>query len=627
MNILSGNPDRIKKLIKAHRNEKEVGDASLDLTWNEKIEREKDWITLYRRNWELYARDELGISLKEFQEIAIHQIGITDTFFFFCSRGASKSFQSAIAVVILCLLYPYTEVIITASTVRTAKKFIKEKIEKELCIKISPKLRYMRENGLMTFKYSEDDIGIRFFNGSSIMVLPESEDSVGSRSTALIFEEARRSKLSIIDRVFMPMKHNRQPEFLNNKEHPEYATDPRLFEKSKTIYLTSMSYKFEPIWKRWTRIVENAFNNTSPSLGTSSFLVVDCYVALFHNLISVSDYTTAKNTSSKNEFEMEYLNHSPSEGDGNYYEYKMFAENQILDKGFIPPSYNDWVYKYKQGDIPCFREKRSDEKRVVYVDFAFGDIKNGDNDLTVIGCMSGYPNKDGDAYVRNLDYLTTKKGIDKEDTLKLIRELFLYYESDYLMLDIRNGGLDRFQDLSASYFHPELNRELRGFTVIEDSNLAKEFYNKSDTFRGRNIDPHALPVTILVAGTDDRNDSFHRSMRDSLISNKIRLLKDSYKVRQDLEEDDSYFSLTSEDVASLMLPHIQTENLITEAIQLEKKIVKGGFIKLSETGRNTKDRIVATEYANFLYDVLEIDMKRNNSREELDSFDDFRLVF
>ena len=45
----------------------------------EKLEEQvTDWCDFYRRNWDIYAEEELEMSLKEFQKYVIHEAGDSD---------------------------------------------------------------------------------------------------------------------------------------------------------------------------------------------------------------------------------------------------------------------------------------------------------------------------------------------------------------------------------------------------------------------------------------------------------------------------------------------------------------------------------------------------------------------
>ena len=82
---------------------------------SEKAQNIKKWITYYRRNWDLFAEEVLGIKLYPVQKYKIHLMGIADVFWDVSSRGASKSFLCGLGAIIAMCLYPNSEIIITAN--------------------------------------------------------------------------------------------------------------------------------------------------------------------------------------------------------------------------------------------------------------------------------------------------------------------------------------------------------------------------------------------------------------------------------------------------------------------------------------------------------------------------------
>lgn len=46
-----------------------------------------EWITLFRRNWHIYAEMMYQIKLRPFQKVALWLMGVSDLFFLLCSRG------------------------------------------------------------------------------------------------------------------------------------------------------------------------------------------------------------------------------------------------------------------------------------------------------------------------------------------------------------------------------------------------------------------------------------------------------------------------------------------------------------------------------------------------------------
>lgn len=210
----------------------------------EQKERAKKWITRYRRNWDLYAEEILQIKLYPIQKIMLHMIGVSDQFMAIATRGAAKSFLVALGAICAFQLFPYSEIVITSSTIAQASKLVEKKIRDEFFKKLSPHLLYMYQHEYLVITTSQEGGGYvveNKLNGSTITVTVCAESARGIRSTWNIYEEARLLKKSLIDSVFEPMGHSRPAKYLNNKK---YQTK-RWFEKARSTYITSARYKFE----------------------------------------------------------------------------------------------------------------------------------------------------------------------------------------------------------------------------------------------------------------------------------------------------------------------------------------------------------------------------------------------
>ena len=64
-------------------------------------------------------------------------MGISDVFFAICSRGLSKTFIVGLGAIVKMNLYPYSEVIVTSSTIAQANKMVEDKIRDEIIKKLS----------------------------------------------------------------------------------------------------------------------------------------------------------------------------------------------------------------------------------------------------------------------------------------------------------------------------------------------------------------------------------------------------------------------------------------------------------------------------------------------------------
>lgn len=582
-----------------------------------------EWTDFYRKNWDIYAVEELGLTLLHtFQVYIIYLMGVSDYFFLMCGRGVGKSFMTSIGAFIKCMLYPNSTVVITATTKATATKMVKEKMEKELCNTFSKKLKYLYDNKQIVFKYSDEEISVNFlFNKSKILVLPEVEASVGTRATTIIFEEFRLSKQDIVKRIFMPMRYSRPAVY---KEKEEYKNDKRLTERASVIYLTSTSYMFEPWFQQWVHVVNGFFNEKSKL--RYGIFCGDIRTSIDHGFTTEEEFEAILNdpTDSEERINMEYYNQPQGSDSNSFYNMEKFKENSVIEEGFVPPTYYEYVFKYNRGEEKWFRDKQKEEIRVIYVDFSSSDtIKKGqENDKTVIGCMSGYPNKDRSRMIRNVEYIEACEGGDKTTIEKRIRELFYFYDADVFVYDNLNMGQDRYLDLSKPYYHEELGIQMSGFGIYQDESITSKFCDVSKTrnLSSQVVDRSARGVSIPVVGSPERNHNFHHAMKNAVKSDNIRFLTDVITTKRRLANDKDWMNYTPDEKARYMIGHIQVEKMVKEACELISSIIKG-YIHLHEINHHEKDRIMATIYGNYFFTQLELKMLREDQVDDLNESD------
>lgn len=395
------------------------------LTNEEKRANAIEWITFYRRNWHIFVDRVLGIKLRPFQSIMIYFMGISDVFFAICSRGLSKTFMAGLGAICKMLLYPYSEVVITASTIPQANIIVEQKIRGELIKKLSPYLLDMYTKDYLLITKSEDGYKIECtLNGSTLRVFPQLESSRGNRSTFTIYEECRLLKKTMVDSVFDKMAHPRQAKYL---EQPKYSTNPRWLEECKTVYITSARFKFEWFWKQF----KNCVNGYYVDKKTKYYVFAgDIFMSIANGLKTWGDYRRAKKMSSEMDFLMEDLNEMVGEGENAFFNYRSFKENQVLEKAFHSLTTSD-VLMGKKVDFP---EKEPNEIRLVITDFSFvGTTSNQKNDNTVIMCMSLH--WDNYRFKRHIDSIETMAGGDSLGATHRIREIFWDYNADYALLD------------------------------------------------------------------------------------------------------------------------------------------------------------------------------------------------
>ena len=607
----------LEKLIRERK--KKEDNRPKELTQEELDEQVRKWADLYRKNWDLYATEELGLPLKEFQKYAFYEMGISDYFFLMCGRGLGKSFDVSCGAFIHCMLYPNATVVIEATTIPTAKRMVQKKMEGELCTeKFSKKLNFLYKNNQITFKYADNEIRVDFkFNNSKILVLPEVDASAGERATMLIFEEVRMSKQYFVNRIFRPMKYARPSAFRMTEKYK--GEEKKYAERAKEVYLTSTSYTFEWWFQKWVTIVEGFFN--SKSRLRFGIFVGDIITSIFHGFTTQEEFeaTLDDPTISQEQIDMEYYNIPQGGAEGSWYSMEKIKENSVITDAFIPPTYDEFVIKYDSNVKNIWREKGKNEVRAICVDFASTDtIKTTqENDNSVIICMSGAPNKKRTHIIRNVDRIETFSGGDKENTLKRIRELFYFYQADIFIYDNQQVGGDRFQDLSKPYDHPELGVHMNGFGILDDREMTKNFCEdaKIDNLKTKVVDSLSIPVAIPVVGTGERNQNFHVSMQKAINQELILFLEDAMKARNRYEKEPSWLLKTVDERLNTMLGYVQTNSFAVEASELQKDI-KSGYIHLFEIAHHPKDRIMTAVYGNYYFSMLEVEMLKNDQQSE-----------
>ena len=312
----------------------------------------------------------------------------------------------------------------------------------------------------------------------------------------------------------------------------------------------------------------------------------------------------------------EYLNEVIGEAEDAYFPFELLRKCQKLHKAFRPPTENEFVSGVKIGN----REKKSNETRILSVDFAFSATTNKyeANDNTVIECISGFYDKG--EMICNLDYLETLSGGKTELTQKRIRELFYDYKADYLIIDLRSGGENYYNDLTKPYIHPTRSNEQwngSGFTVVSDINMHFVSDAKINDLKSRTVDPNAKAVIIPIQGNTDFNDAMWRTLRNAMVDNKMRLLINDVEFDNELIKRKDYNKMTNEQRMREKLPFVQTEFLVQEAILLRQEI-REGKIKLKEPRSFTKDRIVALAYGIMFFNLLENKLTKQDQVEEFD---------
>lgn len=558
----------------------------------------------------------LGIKLRPFQMVMIYLMGISDVFFAICSRGISKTFIVGLASIVKMNLFPYSEVVVTSSTVAQANKMVEDKIRDELIKKLSPYLLYMYEKEYIVITKPEDGYRIENkLNGSTMRILPCQDSSRGPRATFLVYEEARLLKKSIVDSVFEKMAHPRQAKYLGN---PKYGNNPRWKEECQHIYITSARYKFEWFYSLFKKTVTRHYTDTRT---TCNIFAGDIFTAIDNGFKTWGDYRNGK-ASGEYDFRMEDLNEMIGEAEDAFFAIKSFKENQIIEQSFIPPTNTD-IYMGKDLGNPV---KQDNEIRLVVIDYAFADTTSKEqNANTVMLCMSLHWKKN--RFERHVNYMERWPASDSLGANNRVRELYWDYEADYLIVDLRNGGESLYNYGAAIRENPErgANWNHHGLTIADRREYHMASDLKLDEMRRRASDPHAIPCIIPIIATGEFNHLAWLELKKQLNYDNIKMLVNMQTKQEILEDTGKYFEMSAEEIAKALSPHGQVDLMIQEAINL-KTDIRNDKIKLVEPRSGTKDRVVILAYGNYIASLIENEWNKQEQEAEF-NMDDFDLVW
>lgn len=570
--------------------------ARSKLLTREKKDNLKSWSTLFRRNPHIYVDAILGIKLKPFQQIMLWLMFQSEVFWTICSRGLSKSFMCALGAVVKALLYPYSEIVITASTIEQANKFAQEKILNELIKKLSSRLLWMyNEEKIVITRPEGGGFIVNFpINGSIIKILPCQDSARGSRATMLIYEECRLLKKSLLDSIFEKMAHPRQAKFLEN---PEYANNPRWVEECQSIYITSARYSYEWYANAFRKSVTQHYINEKVKY---EFFAGDIHLSISNGLKTWNDYVKGY-SNSRNEFMMEDLNIMLGENESSFFEFETFKKYAMLEKNFVPPKDLD-VATNKIIDFP---EKGEDEIRMVCVDFAFANkTSRGHVDNTIIMCVSGHWNVN--RFEKHLDHIECMKGGDNLKAGDRVKLLKYDYNADYVVMDQRSGGEVIYNHITQPLTVPTRGRNgnYPGLTVIDNMKYHQVPEAKVEDLKARTVDPNADACIIPIVGTLASNSDFWMILRRELDNGGWKFLYSADERQDELITTGEYYNLTSEELAEDLMPFYETEALFQEAMEL-RTVLRKDKVSLEEPPGKTKDRVVILSYGNYIFSKIE----------------------
>ena len=560
------------------------------------------WCTFWRRNMHRFVKDYLKISLYLYQELAIYLMGLSSLICIVASRNDAKSFIIALYACCRCILYPGTKFRIGSATKKQAKLIVSDKILDELC-EWSSQLRAEIED----YSTSENNIFVKFRNGSKITVFVANDNARGLRSNAICREEFRMIAKKVEDSVISPFQTVRnQPYMLI----PYYGENADLQEDPVDVYISSSWLDDGHLM--WN-IVDQAYTGMQKHNG-SVLLAFDESITLKHHLKTMKQMIKEKKKQDPITWKIEFLNLRVKESLSSYFTYAMLMGRQKLQHVFYPRTTID----YKMGKRNKYAIPKIDnEIRVISNDIAF--VAGDKNDNSVYSCIRGIPesvtyNTAGSdieikqGYRRQYPYMESNQIGDTTLQAIRIRQLFEDFNADFIVVDTRGGGLQTLYSLQKVLYDVERGVEyapLKCMNVEEYANVCS--------------DPNAPACIYAVNATQSLNSDIAIAFRKNLMENKIDFLVNFNTAKEEiLLNNPEYVNEIDVDVQmNFEKPFLETQAMISESAELQyEKMPQTNMIKIYEKGSNRKDRYTSCSYGSYFFDQLELDMMGHSSDYE-----------
>lgn len=554
------------------------------------------WATFFKRNMHRFVIDYLKIPLYEYQAITIYMMGISNLICIIASRNDAKSFIVAVYAVARCLLYKGTKFRIGAATEKQAKLIVSEKIIDELC-DWSPILSKEIED----YSTRNSDIFVKFRNGSKITVFVANENARGLRSNGICREETRQIKKKVEDSVISPFQTPRKPKYLFRSE---YKNNKLLKEQPVDIYISSSWYD-DGNWM-WG-IADQALTEMKKHNG-GLMLAFDESIAIKHELKTIEQLVKEKKKQDPATWKIEFLNLKLRDSVSSYFTYKMLINRQVSKHVFYPRNTIDFKSSKKNKyAIP----KLDNEIRVISNDIAF--VAGNQNDNSVYSCIRAIPesityNTENDSveikqgYRREFPYIESNQMGDTTLQAIRIRQLYEDFSGDYIVLDVRNGGLQIAYSLQKVLYDEERGVEYPPLKVMNNEEYSKVCQDRN-----------AKPCIFVINATQSLNSDIAIAFRKNIMENKIDFLVNYATAREEIlihnKDYAECLNRDSEKQAGFELPFLETQLMINECAELQyEKMPQTGVIKVYEQGSKRKDRYTSCSYGSYFIDKLELDL-------------------
>ena len=519
------------------------------------------WASFYRKNPQRFAKEYLNIDLKPFQKILIFIWMASTNIVFIAARGIGKTWLASLYMVIRCILFPETKIIV-ASGYKAQSLEIIQKIKDDFMKNYG----WGSANLCMEIESISDTVNKAecvFRNGSFIRIVTASDSARHNRANVIFIDEYRMVDKGIIDTVIKKfLTAPRQPRYLNK---PEYK---HLAERNIQIYASSAWYSSHWSFERFKSYFANMLDDTK------KYFCVDLpyQLSLLENLLSREQI---EDEMSETDFDpiswsMEMGGYWLGSNGDEFFKYDDIACRRKIKNAFYPLE----VYKNHHIAIP---ELMLREKRILSVDVALMASKKNKNDASALWINSAVPTDNNDL-ISNFVYAESHEGLTTDALGLIVMRTFYQYNCTDLVLDTQGQGLGVYDFIIKPQYDPEYGVTYDAMTCINDSAMAERCKVKS-----------AKKVVWSIKADAKFNSDSAQLLRAGFLNGSINLLRTEVDIEDELKKIRGYKQFTKKEQDLLKVSYVQTTFLVNELINLEHE-VNGTKIRVYERSGMRKDR-------------------------------------
>lgn len=411
-----------------------------------------------RYNLPFFVRVLTGINVTGPQLIMLKAFLISNFTMAVVSRGGAKSYTAALYMLLQCIMYPGTNIIIAGPTFRTARRIFEYM---ESMIK-GPKAQMLMQCTGPSGAHRTDE-WIWDINGGTIRAIPLNGEKLrGFRANVVIVDEFRLVSPQIVEDVLMPflivpqdgakrLEIERQEDIRIAAGKMKESERTRFDNTNKMIALSSASYTFEhlyELYKKWIRVIqatpkeEQELISEGKNMNPGRYCVLQFgWKAIPKALIDDSIIAEASATSESGDNGSVMREYGAQFVDGNDSYYGMFKMNRCtVEDGNYPTT-----------QIIGDREK----KYIMSIDPCYGDADNSDYYAMSILLM------DDETQIPTLVHSYAVAGGELENHHKYIVYLYKAFNPEMIIFDATGGSADFINGLNQAAIFKENDIQLK----------------------------------------------------------------------------------------------------------------------------------------------------------------------